>query len=203
MIAAIYARTLTGRRLLLAEIPQGELGLVDRAAEEIGDDHERQAWTVWLGTADVVEGLQQLATQVPLVLGTSVREFSPPGTAIAWGRRGRVEGVAVVRRPAHRIAQHAVGVSDVMERLAVAGLLVVRVVKGGEQPVSLGYDQGLGRPADLKHLVVVRSVRRMHWTKALSTVQGPEPLRGGVPSHVEKRNGAFLRLMQCTINRPP
>jgi len=36
MIAAIYARTLTGRRLLLAEIPQGELGLVDRAAEEMG-----------------------------------------------------------------------------------------------------------------------------------------------------------------------
>src|SRR5258708_5649947 len=74
-------------------------------------------------------------------------------------------GGVPVRRPAHRIGQHAVGVNNVRECLAVAGLLVIRVVKGGEQPVRLGYDQGLGRPAHLKHLVVVGSVRSSHWTK--------------------------------------
>jgi len=92
---------------------------------------------VWLSTAHVVEGLQQLTTQISLILGTSLREFSFWGTAIAWGRRGRVEGLAVVRRPADWIAQHAVGGDDIVERLAVAGLLVVWVVEGGEQPVSL------------------------------------------------------------------
>src|SRR4029453_1603563 len=43
--------------LLPSEIPQSELCLVDRAPEEIRDHHERQARMVWLGTAEVVEGL--------------------------------------------------------------------------------------------------------------------------------------------------
>src|SRR5690349_3364701 len=62
--------------LLTPQIPQRELGLVDRAAEEIGDDHERQARTVRRGAPDVVEGPEQLTTQFPLVMGASVRELS-------------------------------------------------------------------------------------------------------------------------------
>src|SRR4030095_2019052 len=71
----------------------------------------------------------------------------------------------------------------VLERLAVAGLLVVRVVESGEQAVSFGNDQGLGRPADLKHLVVVRSVRRIHWTGAFCRVL-PDGAMNGSTRHM-------------------
>src|SRR5262245_31609804 len=63
------------------EIPQRELRLVDRAAEEIGDYPKRQARTVGLGAADVVESLQQLTTQLALVLRPSLRGLSHGGLA--------------------------------------------------------------------------------------------------------------------------
>ncbi len=129
------------------------------------------------GAPDVVEGPEQLTTQFPLVMGASVRELSLRGPAVARRRRGCAEGLAVICGPAHGIAQHAVRGEDLLECLAVAGLLVVRVVEGGEQPVRLGNDQGLGRPADLKHLVVVRSARHTHGPKVLSTA--PERRRLG------------------------
>jgi len=38
---------------------------------------------------------------------------------------------------------------------------------------------------------------------SLSDLVDPTQAVGSVPSRVEKRNGAFFRLVKCTTNRPP